>query len=54
MVHTILELLSTGVAPEEIVSDKYYPELTREHIQAALKYAAVVAEGGEIFEIASS
>mgnify|MGYP001570466833 CR=1 FL=1 len=40
MVHLVLELLEAGVSQEEIIGEKYYPQLTRKHIAAALHYAA--------------
>ncbi len=40
MVHLVLELLEAGVSIEEIIEPNYYPQLTREHIQAALHYAS--------------
>lgn len=40
MVHLVLELLEAGVPIEEIIGSKYYPQLTRRHIEAALHYAS--------------
>ena len=40
MVWQVLELLEAGVSTEEIISPKYFPRLTREHIRAALHFAA--------------
>lgn len=53
MVYLVLELLATGVPIEEIIGEKYYPQLKREHIQAALQYAAQVTEVGELVEFAA-
>lgn len=39
MVHLVLELLEAGLPIEKILSDEYYPALTRKHIEAALHYA---------------
>lgn len=39
MIHLVLELLEAGVTREEIISEKYYPQLTKKHIEAALHYA---------------
>jgi uncharacterized protein (DUF433 family) len=39
MVHLVLELLEADIPVEDIIGDKYYPELTRKHIQATLHYA---------------
>ena len=41
-VTTILDLLAGGSTHEEIIAD--YPDLTREDIQAALAYAARLAQ----------
>ena len=46
-VATVLELLEAGVSVDELVSDDYYPQLTKKHIQAALHYAAVLIGSGE-------
>ena len=40
MVWQILELLEADVPVEEITSTKYFPQLTAEHIRAALHLAA--------------
>jgi len=40
MVWQILELLEAGVSGAEITSEKYFPQLTPEHIRAALHLAA--------------
>lgn len=37
-VHDVLENLAGGMSAEEIVAD--FPELTPEHVQAALEFAA--------------
>jgi uncharacterized protein (DUF433 family) len=39
MVYLILELLETGLVPDQIIQD-YYPQLTRQDIEACLHYAA--------------
>jgi uncharacterized protein (DUF433 family) len=39
MVYLILELLGAGVEAEEIIRD-YYPEITKQDIEACLHYAA--------------
>ena len=36
----VLELLEAGVSTEEILSSKYFPQLTPAHIKAALHLAA--------------
>jgi uncharacterized protein (DUF433 family) len=39
MVYLILELLETGLVPDQIIQD-YYPQLTRQDVEACLHYAA--------------
>lgn len=46
-VYLVLELLEGGVKPEEIVSEKYYPQLGLDHIRAALHFAAEFAKNQE-------
>ena len=43
-VYIVLELLEGDLRPEEIVGKDYYPELTLEHIQASLHFAAEYAK----------
>lgn len=38
-VELILKLLAQGVAIEELVSKKYYPNLKKEDVYAAIEYA---------------
>ncbi|MDP2926425.1 MAG: DUF433 domain-containing protein [Nanoarchaeota archaeon] len=45
MVWQILEMLRDGAPFEEIINA--FPSLTREHINAALQYAADIARGKE-------
>ena len=45
MLYLALEMLEAGETPEDIV--RAYPQLTKEHIQAALHYAAEVIKTGE-------
>lgn len=45
MVYLILELLEAGETPEQIL--KSYPQLTKEHIQAALHFAAEMIKSEE-------
>lgn len=54
LVHAVLALLAAGIKPEEIVGETYYPMLTREHILAALAYAARVTEVGELVPLAAA
>ena len=51
MVYLVLEMLEAGETSEEIIT-KAYPSLTREHIQAALHYAAEVIKTGEFVPFA--
>ena len=46
-VYVVLELLEGGVNPEQIVGEKYYPELTLDHVRAALHFAAEYAKNQE-------
>ena len=48
-VYVILELLEGNLKPEQIVSDDYYPELTLDHIRAALHFAALSAKNQHYF-----
>jgi uncharacterized protein (DUF433 family) len=41
-VYLILELLAAGVSVDDILEE--YPELTREDVQAALKYASKILQ----------
>ena len=45
MVWQVLEMLEGGMTVAEIMED--FPSLTKEHIQAALHYAAVIAKSGD-------
>ena len=40
MVYLVLGLLEAGLTPETIIGPDYYPQLTKDHIKAALHYAA--------------
>ncbi|GBC95430.1 hypothetical protein HRbin16_01219 [bacterium HR16] len=46
MVYLILELLEAGVSPEQIIRD-YYPQLTKEDIEACLQYATTLVRDTE-------
>jgi len=39
MVYLVLELVEAGLTPEQIIRD-YYPQLTKQDIEACLHYAA--------------
>ena len=45
-VYLVLELLEGGVKTEEIVGESYYPQLTLDHIRAALHYLGEIT--GEV------
>lgn len=53
MVYLVLELLEAGIPPEKIITD-YYPELTKEDIQAALRYAANLIKNEEYIPFAKA
>ena len=53
-VYIVLELLEGGVKPEEIVGEDYYPQLTIEHVRAALHFAAQYAKHQEVFSFEPS
>ncbi len=46
MVYLILELLEAGISPEQIVRD-YYPQLTKEDVEACLHYATTLVRDAE-------
>ena len=46
-VYVALELLEGRLSPEAIVGADYYPELTLDHIRAALHFAAQYAKNQE-------
>jgi uncharacterized protein (DUF433 family) len=46
MVYVILELLEAGISPEEITKE-YYPQLTKQDIEACLHYAASLIRDAE-------
>ena len=46
-VYLILDLLADGITRKEIIQD-YYPSLTEEDVNAALKYGAKVIRNEEI------
>ena len=46
MVWQILEMLEAGVPVEEII-DAFLVPLTKQHIKAALQYAATLTKGGD-------
>ncbi len=48
-VYLILNLIATGYDFDRII--KAYPELTKEKIKAALKYAQIAMQNEEIFTI---
>lgn len=48
MVWQILDLLAAGIKPEGIISDDYFPQLTREDIYACIAYANQLVKNDEI------
>lgn len=46
-VYIVLELLEGGVKSKEIVGKDYYPQLTLQHIRAALHFAVEYAKNFE-------
>jgi len=51
MVYLILELLEAGLTPDRIIQE-YYPQLTREDIEACLHYAATLIRDAEYIPFA--
>jgi len=39
MVSQVLDLLSAGLTPEQIISEEYFPDLTLEDIRACIAFA---------------
>ena len=52
MVYLVLEMLAAGESPDEIINNAY-PQLTKKHIEAALQYAANMAQKGHVVNIRS-
>ncbi|MCX7924305.1 MAG: DUF433 domain-containing protein [Fimbriimonadales bacterium] len=48
-VQSILELLASGMTPEQILAD--YPDLEREDIFACLEYAAQLAQVKAVYSV---
>jgi uncharacterized protein (DUF433 family) len=46
MVYLILELLEADLSPDQIIRD-YYPQLTKQDIEACLHYAATLIRDTE-------
>ena len=53
MVYLILELLESGLAPEQIIKE-YYPQLTKQDIEACLHYAASLIRDSEYVPFATA
>jgi uncharacterized protein (DUF433 family) len=49
-VYLVLELLEAGKAPSEIAGKDFYPELSPEHVKAALRFAADYAKNQEYLD----
>ncbi len=50
MVHLVLEMLAAGETPEKIIQEAY-PQLTVQHIEAALQFAAEAMENKEQYTV---
>ncbi len=50
MVYLVLELLETGITPEEIIK-KYYPKLSIEDIKSSIHYSAELIKNQEFVPI---
>lgn len=48
MVWQILDLLSVGVKPEEIISEEYFPQLELEDVYACIAFANQLVKNEEI------
>jgi uncharacterized protein (DUF433 family) len=48
MVWQILDLLATGIKPEEIVSENYFPQITLKDVYACIAYANQLVKNEEI------
>jgi uncharacterized protein (DUF433 family) len=46
MVYLVLEFLETGLTADQIIQD-YYPQLTKEDVEACLHYAAALIRDTE-------
>ena len=49
MVWQVLEMLEAGVSVKEVLAD--FPSLTKEHVKAALHYAADLTRGRDIASV---
>lgn len=50
-VEQILTLLSKGIKPEELASDKYYPQITKTDVYAAVAYAKDRVEQERVYPL---
>lgn len=48
MAQQILDLLSAGIKPEEIVSQDYFPQITLEDVYACIAYANQLVKNEEV------
>jgi len=53
MVYLVLELLEAGLTSEQIIRD-YYPQLTKQDIEASLHYAASLIRDTEYVPFATA
>ncbi|MEK9143854.1 MAG: DUF433 domain-containing protein [Patescibacteria group bacterium] len=50
-VEQVLTLLSQGVTADELASEKYYPQLTKADVYAAVAYAKDRIEGERVYPL---
>ena len=48
MVWQILDLLSTGIKPEEIIGENYFPRITLQDVYACIAYANQLVKNEEV------
>ena len=53
MVYLVLEMLASGETAQSIIKNAF-PKLTKKHIEAALAYAAMMAERGYMIRLPKS
>ena len=53
MVYLVLELLESGFGPDRIIRE-YYPQLTKEDVEACLHYAASLIRDAEFVQFVTA
>ena len=53
-VELVLKLLSQGVTAKELASPKYYPQLKKEDVYAAIEYAKDRIESEKVYPLTPS